>query len=311
MAKIFSLAAAIVLLTAAWASAGNFEVLADAGLIRPATPVTIKPGTVVKAQFQSSLKTSSDTDLEADSLLPEKVSAVNPQVKTKPAVAFKERRTRRMAPPPSAAPDPEASGGTIAQTQSRDVDLEGDLEKDLVLTPPPPKTEERKGVKTNSKVEKKPVTETRAPSDKKAEKKAKAAAQTRQITPPGQEPRTAQGQPIQKVKPVSSSPWSYPAGSYQPPACPVPRNTAMSQQRVGGRDRRAAAPPYMVSDPRPYASAHPTADRFVRDGVTIKLAPAAAPPSPEELGEDGSGPDILSTATEILGLPFAFISSLF
>ena len=59
----------------------------------------------------------------------------------------------------------------------------------------------------------------------------------------------------------------------------------------------------------------PTAERFVHDGVTIKLAPAAAPAAGPGCGpyceEDYANDDILSVATEIIGLPFAFISSFF
>jgi hypothetical protein len=313
MAKMISLAAAIVLLTAAWASAGNFAILADAGLVRPQTPVSIKPGTVVKAEYQSNLKTAADTDLEADSLLPEKVSAVKPQVATKPAVAFKERRTRGMAPPPASAREPEDSGGRVAQTETQEVDLEGDLEKDLVLTPPSPQAEERKAVKPKRKGAEKPApaVETKAPPEKKVEKKGKAATLDKKVTPPGREPRTAQGQLVQKVKPITSNPWSRPAGAYQPPACPVARGQATLQPRVGLQDRGAVASQYMPSDPRPYAGLQPSHGRIVRDGVTVKLAPAAAPQPQEDVREDGAGSDILSTATEILGLPFAFISSLF
>jgi hypothetical protein len=70
---------------------------------------------------------------------------------------------------------------------------------------------------------------------------------------------------------------------------------------------------YMTSAPRRAIATPPTADRFVREGVTIKLAPAGASetPYPEEYRDDSSGSDILSAATEIIGLPFAFISSLF
>jgi hypothetical protein len=55
-----------------------------------------------------------------------------------------------------------------------------------------------------------------------------------------------------------------------------------------------------------------TTDRFVRDGVTIKLAPAAAPATGvDPYDEESSGSDILSSAAELIGLPFAFISSFF
>jgi hypothetical protein len=51
-------------------------------------------------------------------------------------------------------------------------------------------------------------------------------------------------------------------------------------------------------------------DRFVHDGVTVKLAPAAAP-SIAAAAQGDSESDILSTVTEIIGMPFALISSFF
>ena len=127
---------AIFFVTASWVCAGNFEVLADAGIIRPPTPLHA-PGTLVKAEFKSNIKTTSDMDLESDSLLPEPVSGKE-GAKAKPAIAFKER-TKGMAPPPRAsqsAPEPQ---GLLSGARDESMDLEGDLEKDLVITPPPPK----------------------------------------------------------------------------------------------------------------------------------------------------------------------------
>ncbi len=57
-----------------------------------------------------------------------------------------------------------------------------------------------------------------------------------------------------------------------------------------------------------------TGERIVRDGVTIKLAPAAAPADgtyPEYYTEESSASDIFSAAAEIIGMPFAFIGSFF
>jgi hypothetical protein len=79
---------------------------------------------------------------------------------------------------------------------------------------------------------------------------------------------------------------------------------------------RANAMPeeYMTAEPRRAIVPPPMAERFVRDGVTIKLAPNAAgaeAPYADAYRDDYNGSDILSAATEIIGLPFAFISSLF
>ncbi|MGC8659175.1 MAG: hypothetical protein ACP5U1_08885, partial [Desulfomonilaceae bacterium] len=80
---------------------------------------------------------------------------------------------------------------------------------------------------------------------------------------------------------------------------------------------RMAQPNYALSAPRPGLGAEAQTDRVVRDGITIKLAPAAAPvtapmpPYEAEQRDDSSGSDLLSSAAEIIGLPFAFISSLF
>ena len=55
-------------------------------------------------------------------------------------------------------------------------------------------------------------------------------------------------------------------------------------------------------------------ERIVRDGVTIKLAPAAAPAGavyPDYYTDESSASDLLSAAAEIIGMPFAFIGSFF
>ncbi|AFM26695.1 hypothetical protein Desti_4056 [Desulfomonile tiedjei DSM 6799] len=317
MGRICSIATAILLLTASWVCAGNFELLADAGVVRPPTPLYAAPGTVVKAEFKSNIRTVSDTELESDSLLPEPVSGKE-GVKAKPAIAYKER-SRGMAPPPQTAPKSEDTFGATAQTREEINDLEADLEKDLVLSPPPPKTEE-KAESTTKVIEKKPA-EKAAVTEKKPEKKA--AAQVRKINPDRAPQYTAQNKPIQKVKPASiQNPWHVAAGSHvqrpvaSAPAgrmcnvseCPVPNSQVAYRQY---REPNSPSPAFMTSDPR-RVPVPPGSDRFVRDGVTIKLAPAAAPanalPYPEE---ESAGSDLISAAAEIIGMPFAFISSFF
>ena len=55
MAKLSLIAAAIVVLTASWVCAGNFEMLAAAGISKPPAPLHIRSGDVVKAEFKSNL----------------------------------------------------------------------------------------------------------------------------------------------------------------------------------------------------------------------------------------------------------------
>jgi len=311
MGKFYAFTAAIVFATASWVCAGNFEVLAAAAAVQPPGQQFIKPGTVVKAQFSSNLKTISDMELDADTLLPAQVSAKKaPQVKPSPAVAFKERRKGAMAPPPRLTPKPEADYGKRAEAKDEEsIDLEADLEKDLVLTPPPAKEE---GVEVQTKpAGKKPAAERKAKTDKKIEKKA--APTVKRYAPPVST-QYAQ-RPIQKVRPVTTrNGWSVPAGAHMPQACPVGRAcpTDVPNQRVSAK-YQAMTPQYMAPQSRTMINHPPAVQRVVRDGVTVKLAPAAAQPSymdaPEE--EDYSGGDILSTAAEIIGLPFAFISSFF
>jgi hypothetical protein len=54
------------------------------------------------------------------------------------------------------------------------------------------------------------------------------------------------------------------------------------------------------------------ATRVVREGVTVKLVPQPVPAS-YQAGESDSnlGNELLSTAADVIGLPFAFVSSLF
>lgn len=320
MGRILLVAAAIAVLTASGVYAGNFEVLAGAGLVKPTAAFHIKPGTVVKAEFTSNLKATSDMDLQADNLLPEPVAATDAsQVKAKPAIAFRERSSRGMAPPPRMNNKPEPATTLAAEDTS---DLEGDLEKDLVLSPPPQKSEEQAVTGKQLAPEKKAGAERVAAPEKKAEKK-KPTPTVKQIAPSGNS-YAQSAKPITKVKPLTQNPWSNPAGNYAPRYCPpdracaAPQTVAPPQRRVAMPDYRPAdqfyarQPEYMTSEPRRTASRTPQNDRFVRDGVTIKLAPAAAPATyPPDAEEESSGSDILSSAAEIIGMPFAFISSFF
>ncbi|MGO9572256.1 MAG: hypothetical protein ACLP5H_32465 [Desulfomonilaceae bacterium] len=320
MARFFLVAAAMVMLTASWVSAGNFDVLADAGIGTPPTPLHIKAGDVVKAEFKSNLSRNSEMELESDTLLPEPAAArETSQVKARPAVAFRQRSARGMAPPPRVAPKSQQLGAR-AEAADETPDLESDLEKDLVISPPPPKTEQKPGMEEMPAADRKSGVEQKAVTEKKADKK-KAGPAVKRVAPKEFGSYAGSPKPIQKVHPpVAQNPWSYPAGAYENRPYPgrqyltdEPRRAVNhSNKRVNGYPA-AMNPGYTNIDPRRAAIPPAAADRFVRDGVTIRLAPAAAPAialDPRE-EDESSGSDILSSAAEIIGLPFAFISSLF
>ncbi|MFH1115007.1 MAG: hypothetical protein V1792_13935 [Pseudomonadota bacterium] len=308
MGKPFTIAVAIVLLTASWGTAGNFEVLADAGLVRAPAPLHIKPGTLVKAEFKSNLKTTSDLDSEADSLFPEKVAAQkDPKVKPRPAVAFRERSNAEMAPPPKADPDTAAETGTLAQTSEQEQDMGDDLEKDLVLNPPPAKVEDAETTFKKPPVTAKQESREAVPTEQVVKDKPKTSPTVKKRSP-SEYRRQASGKPIRKVRPLTkNNPWAFPAGSQGV------RDVRFNAHPAGDRDQayQQMTPPYMTSEPRRTIAMPPTAERFVHGGVTIKLAPAAATASGPDTEDDQANDDILSVATEIIGLPFAFISSFF
>lgn len=309
MARLFIVAAAIVVLTASWVSAGNFEMLADAALSRPPTQLHINAGDVVKAEFKSNLSKKFEIELESDTLLPEPAAAKETsRVLAKPAVAYRERSNRGMAPPPRVSPKSQRLGAR-AEAADEAPDLEADLEKDLVISPPPPKTDQKPAMEEKSAVEKKAVTE-----------KKKAGPAVKRVAPSEFGTYAASPKPIRKVRPpVAQNPWSYPAGAYESRPNPGQQYlTDAPRQAVNQNNRRvngypgAVNPGYTYADPRRMANPPAAADRFVRDGVTIKLAPAAAPATGyDPYEEESSGSDILSSAAELIGLPFAFISSFF
>ncbi len=216
----------------------------------------------------------------------------------------------------------------MAENRDDSSSLESDLEKDLVLSPPPAKTEEKSPSEPRPVIERKPVEQKTGVSSAKTEKKA--ASQLKRPLPPDQVHfATKSGKPIRKVHPLSQNQWNVPAGSRdgrygRPATARINHSVRSRHMRTATREPMDDSRPYyqsnavperdyMASAPRRAIVPPPTADRFVRDGVTVKLAPAAASenPYPDEYRDDSSGSDILSAATEIIGLPFAFISSLF
>jgi hypothetical protein len=296
MIRILAIVAAYIVCAATWAPAGNFEVLADAGLIRPATSSGILGVPIVKTEFKGSLKATSDEDIESESLFPEPKRVKDAAgAKAKNALAHRERNRVPAASKQMSKPTA-AEKSVIAANQDEDLEME----KDLILEPPPAKAEEKKD--TIKSEEKKGGV-------KGAEKKTEAKPQpkVRRVAPDMDQ--LAQ-RPIQKVKPVTQNPWLNPAGNY-------PTQSAAQNRHVPKQVRRVPVPDYIDN---PYGQEYPVQasaapgrgpDRIVRDGVTVKLAPAAAAPPYAEMAEDNSGSDILSTATEILGMPFALISSFF
>ena len=335
MGKIVTTAAAIVVLTASWVCAGSFQGLADAAAERPLTSLHIQPGSLTKVEFKSNMRTNSDIELESDIPLAEPAAASSgPEISPRPAVAFRERPSGAMAPPPRTSAEVDSRVGTMAENRgdatSLDSDLDRELEKDLVLSPPPAKTEEPSLVAPRPVVEKKPVEKKKGLSGVSIENKKPSFEVKKPLPPEKVHFATKSGKPIRKVRPLSQNHWNVPAGSrdsrygrpstarISQPARSRHTRTAAQESR-NSRSRRmyqASAMPereFITSEPRRAITPPPTADRFVRDGVTVKLAPtaAAASPYPDEYGYDSSGTDILSAATEIIGLPFAFISSLF
>jgi hypothetical protein len=315
MGKICLVATGLLFISASLVGAGNFEVLGESGMVRVPHPLHIKPGTLVKAEFKSTLKTTPDMELESDTILPEKVAARNETGQIlKPALTYGERPPRGMAPPP--AHQISESSALVAEAQDLNSDLEADLEKDLVLSPPP--------AKSDPGVESAPTTANKKASpdkgviglDKKLDGKKKAGATVKQTVPPIYDKLAGSTKPIRKVRPVTTTnSWFSVAGSHQKPSAIQPSSLNSDprtlQPSEGIRNARGAYQYPMRELVPPSTASHN--DRIVRDGVTIKLAPAAAgPSSPQPMGEeDGLGSDILSTAAEIIGLPFALISSFF
>jgi len=330
MKTIFYIAAAIFIAAASCAWAGTFEGLAAAVSAKPPTPLFMQPGSIVKTEFKPNPTSDSDTDmdLEADFSSVAQAAAKNSsQAQPKPAVAYRDGRHGTMAPPPKVRQSDKSSKARIAATDD-DSELEADLEKDLVLTPPPSKTEEKVDLTPKRKpvMEKKGTEKKPALTDKKIEK-PKVEPRVQKMGPAEYEQYAGSPKPIQKVRPVTRNWWSFPAGAYDNRPYPVdvtgqicppnvgcapadPRSSTIRQHRPVSQEY---AWPRGTHETQRGLAAAPTTypNRVVRDGVTIKLAPAAAPADYMEYPEESSGSDLLSTAVEIIGLPFAFIGSLF
>jgi len=287
MGRICSITAAILLLTVSWVCAGSFEVLAKADAVRTPTPLHATPGMVVKAEFRSDAEDPLERRTESDTV-PAQAAAAGPLVKPKPVVAYKERSARAMAPAPKANQRKEPAPVTVAKDEEKDSleeELEG-LEKQLVI--PPPKGE----LRTEPA---RPTVEPRGATVKETPREPKVST----VKPKTQAVRTAPpkfdqyAQAIRKVRPVTSNPWRTPAGAHRAPAYPPAVN-----QSYGAPDLNRITPPA-------------TAERFVRDGVTVKLAPRPGADNYPPYNDEYDRSDIVSAAVELIGMPFAFISSMF
>ncbi len=326
MRKIFFIAAAIYIAAASCAWAGTFDGLAAAASVKPPTPLFMQPGSIVKTEFKANIRPDSDADLGADFSSVAQAAAKN-QAQPKPAVAYRERRSGSMAPPPTAKQSDRSSTGRMVAADAEEPDLETDLEKDLVISPPPPKTGADRTPTRKSAAEKKAVEKKPAITEKKVEK-PKAEPRVRKLGPAEYQPYAVSQKPIQKVRPVTRNFWSWPAGAYDNRPCPpdVSGPACSTNPAYGPSDPRGGmnrqyrpmsqeyAWPRGAQAQRSLTAAAPMnypGDRVVRDGVTVKLAPAAAPADYFEYPEESSGSDLLSTAVEIIGMPFAFIGSLF
>jgi hypothetical protein len=306
MGRVFALIMAVLLLGASWAGAGTFNVMSEAKPEKVANPVYIPP-TVVKAEWKSIQKSDSMIDVESEpSAAADTETEARSSTKSKTTgssrvgASGKSRTSRGMAPSPKSKAQTKPGNNKVAQTGQGETDLDKELEmldKDLVLSPPPPS--DRKRELSDSTVDgSADAAETGSPRGKKAgkskvttKKPPKATATT-----PSQAPSSFAGKPIRKVKPISGYLWNAPAGT----------------STVGGYGDPMEPMPLM-SEARPRIVPPEQAERFVREGVTIKLAPRTVPatyPNPQ-MEDSNSASELVSTMTEIIGLPFAFISSLF
>ncbi len=332
MTRILSTAAAIFFLAASFAAAGTFDALAEATGTGLPTPVYLQPGSVVKTEFKGNI--TADVDAELGSVLSPVTPATaksSPSVQAKPAVAAKERRSGAMAPPPKMNSAGRVPSRMAAATDADDAELE-DLEKDLVLKPPPPKAEDKgaKSVIEKKASERKTIVFPEKKAEAKKPEAKKPTPTVRKMQPEDYGQVAVAPRAIQKVRPVTRNWWSSPAGGYgnRPypgdtegmvcsPGCPPvgPRGAMTNACRPPSQDYTWPHQPATSHGVRANVpSSVASGERIVRDGVTIKLAPAAAPAGavyPDYYTDESSASDLLSAAAEIIGMPFAFIGSFF
>ncbi len=298
MGRVLSTTMALLLVTASWAGAGTFKVMSDERPAQVSSPLYMPPGSVVKADFKSSIKSDSLTDMDSDAGSAAEVDADKRSGgKGKSGAAKKPRSAKgKMAPSPRVQTKPDK----VAQSGPGELDLEDEIGRDLVLPPPQPSRDAQGESPAFMKDNQADAGDPRQSRNKKSESQSKATKKSsKRVTssaPPA--PGLMAGKPIRKVKPISGYMWNAPAGTsaFGPYGMPMEPQPLMSEARP------RIVPPAM-------------AERFVREGVTIKLAPRTVPaayPSSHVPDQDSnSGSEFMSTVTEIIGLPFAFVSSLF
>jgi hypothetical protein len=302
MGRTHAITAAILLSTVSWVWAGTFDVLADAKASETPAPLVLTSGGVVKPQFKSDVDNDDNNEMlnESDAPTSDVGSAASAlRVKPRPASAYKEKSRRGAGDATRGGKSGAGSGGapseqkgSAAQSSDPSDDMDLDLEKDLVLTPPPPKAEEKPEPRS------KPAIDTKGQSVgdavKKAESEGKRPAVKAKSPAPLKIDQYAQsGKPIRKVRPLSQQgAWGVPAGSH------------------GGPERGATEEP-SIRDAQGRIAPPPAIRRFVQDGVTVKLTQQPAPGAQQITPEQGDGDSLMSMAADVIGLPFAFISSLF
>ncbi len=351
MGRIFSVMMALLLLSASGVGAGTFGVMSEAKGEKLSSPVYIPP-TVVKAEFKSNLKSDSALDLETEPTAgTEPDSATRSGTKDRVAPSSKSRAPRGMAPSPdrNAEQTPDGlseqarkrgSGSApyrgsrqasksktgsdkVAQKKQSEQDIEKALEDSLVIQPPQPQAEGEK--ETNESTESAEergagVQETERARGKKASRKGKEISKkphrggtsARPSAGPPPPPSSVAGKPVRKVKPLTGYMWNTPAGTWGPGVSDRGPEQALSGNGYGAFGNPVGPQP-LISQAKPRAVSPEMASRFVREGVTIKLAPRtvlATYPNPQ-MAEGSTGSELVATVTEIIGLPFAFISSLF
>ncbi|MGC8603861.1 MAG: hypothetical protein ACP5VS_09255, partial [Desulfomonilaceae bacterium] len=268
MFRKLSFIAAILVLTASWVSAGNLGALANAAASQTTTSLYVKPGALVKAEYKSGLKTAADEDISTPSVQPERIAATADQkIMARPAIAYKQKPSGMMAPPPRVESVGHSQAGLVAEAKQDSLDLEGDLEKDLVLSPPPQKSEE------TTEIQAKPVADDTKPAPQKSvttatPKKFVKKAVSKRITKVKPGPQyTRSPKPIHKVHPISQGPWQLPAGAYE--NRPFPQTHAASAPSTYGvpnsGTNRMAPSDYATSAPRPGLGTPYQGDRIVRD----------------------------------------------
>lgn len=282
---------ALALFVAPWAYAGNLSVLSDSQDTRQKARSFIPPGAIVKAEFKSSHSDDADMSANSDSLLPDPDMADIPTVQSRSADSAREK-VSAMAPAPNDNTAPRNQTETPIQMRASSDDYEKELSKDLVIKPPPPKVGESEtdDMETLTGRNISPALD-RSPNNAR-EKNSRIGIRTPPVT--DRKIQSASRADVRKVRPVTRNSWATPAGSYR-----HPRSYAANPPR-----------PQRVQVSQPVA---PTEDseRFVRDGVTIKLAPSARQAAYGQGPESPISEEIISAATEIIGLPFAFVSSFF